>query len=51
MSKKAKIEIEYIVVFVLALLVLVIILLYSGKLKEKALEIIQGFFNTLFGRK
>ena len=50
MSKKGKIEIEYVIVFALALLILVIMLIYSGKIKEKAIELVHGFFNIFMGR-
>ncbi|MBI4154080.1 hypothetical protein HY501_01985 [Candidatus Woesearchaeota archaeon] len=50
MTKKGKMEIEYIIIFVLGLLLLVFLLLYTGKAKEKALELVRGFINLLLGR-
>lgn len=50
MKKKGKLALEYLAVIVLALIVLIVILIFSGKIREKAFEAGRNFL-AFIGRR
>ncbi len=50
MDKKAKLALEYLAVILLALIVLVVVLIFSGKIREKAFDAGKSFLGII-GRR
>jgi len=50
MHKKAELTWEYIAVIILGLVVLLVIILFSTQLKEKIIEGVAHFIQSIFGR-
>lgn len=50
MDKKAKLALEYLAIIVLALIVLIVVIIFSGKIKEKAFEAGRNFL-AFIGRR